>query len=154
MPISPARFAGNARVYGGADPGRRNITNPLITALDGATGLPRLDTQPAAGDLAAGLRGPPGAGHVHGCGRDQLLAAARRPGRRARAGRRGRGGETARGGQPAVIPLAVFEEIIGASGVAPRIEAMLPIGVRPRQLKVRTCWPACAWPRPITGPRT
>ena len=29
---------------GAADPGRRNITNPLISALDGGTGLPRLDT--------------------------------------------------------------------------------------------------------------
>jgi hypothetical protein len=37
-----------------------------------------------------------------------------------------------------MIPLAAFEEIIGASGVAPRIEAMLPIGVRGRQLLVRT----------------
>jgi hypothetical protein len=34
--------------------------------------------------------------------------------------------------------LAAFEEIIDASGVAPRIEAMLPVGVRPRQLSVRT----------------
>jgi hypothetical protein len=34
--------------------------------------------------------------------------------------------------------LAAFEEIIDASGVAPRIEAMLPAGVRPRQLSVRT----------------
>jgi hypothetical protein len=37
-----------------------------------------------------------------------------------------------------MIPLAVFEAVIDASGAAPRIEAMLPIGVRPRQLKVRT----------------
>ena len=37
-----------------------------------------------------------------------------------------------------MIPLAAFEEIIDASGVAPRIEAILPIGVRPRQLTVRT----------------
>jgi hypothetical protein len=37
-----------------------------------------------------------------------------------------------------MIPLAVFEEIIDASGVAPRIEALLPIGVRHRQLRVRT----------------
>jgi len=37
-----------------------------------------------------------------------------------------------------MIPLAAFEEIIDASGVAPRIEAMLPIGVGPRQLTVRT----------------
>src|SRR6476620_10185936 len=34
--------------------------------------------------------------------------------------------------------LAAFEEIIDASGVAARIEAMLPAGVRPRQLSVRT----------------
>ena len=37
-----------------------------------------------------------------------------------------------------MIPLAVFEEIIDASGVAPRVEALLPIGVRHRQLRVRT----------------
>jgi hypothetical protein len=37
-----------------------------------------------------------------------------------------------------MIPLAAWEEIIDASGVAPRIEAMLPIGVRARQLSVRT----------------
>ena len=37
-----------------------------------------------------------------------------------------------------MIPLAVLEEIIDASGAAPRIEAMLPAGVRARQLLVRT----------------
>jgi hypothetical protein len=37
-----------------------------------------------------------------------------------------------------MIPLGVFEEVIDAAGVAPRMEAMLPIGVRPRQLKIRT----------------
>jgi hypothetical protein len=37
-----------------------------------------------------------------------------------------------------MIPVAVLEEIIDASGAAPQIEAMLPIGVRPRQLRVRT----------------
>jgi integrase len=42
--LAAARFAGTALVCGGADPGRRNITNPLISALDGGTGLPRLDT--------------------------------------------------------------------------------------------------------------
>jgi hypothetical protein len=34
--------------------------------------------------------------------------------------------------------LAAFEEIIDISGAAPRIEAMLPAGVRPRQLSART----------------
>ena len=37
-----------------------------------------------------------------------------------------------------MTPLAAFEEIIDASGVAARIEAMLPVGVRARQLKVGT----------------
>ena len=37
-----------------------------------------------------------------------------------------------------MIPLAVFEAVIDASGVTPRIEAMLPVGVRARQLTVRT----------------
>jgi integrase len=36
--------AGDGLVTGGTDPGRRNLTNPLITALDGGGGLPRLDT--------------------------------------------------------------------------------------------------------------
>jgi hypothetical protein len=36
------------------------------------------------------------------------------------------------------IPLAALEEIIDTSGVAPRIEALLPTGVRHRQLRVRT----------------
>jgi hypothetical protein len=36
------------------------------------------------------------------------------------------------------IPAAALEAIIEASGVAPRIEALLPAGVRHRQLKVST----------------
>jgi hypothetical protein len=39
------------------------------------------------------------------------------------------------------IPLAVLENIIDASGVAPAIEALLPAGVRHRQLTVRTLFP-------------
>ena len=37
-----------------------------------------------------------------------------------------------------MISLAAFEEVIDASGIAPRIEAMLPAGVRARQLAART----------------
>ena len=36
------------------------------------------------------------------------------------------------------IPLAALEEITGSSGIAPRVEAMLPVGVRHRQLRVST----------------
>jgi hypothetical protein len=42
--LAAAASAGNALVCGGAAPGRRNITNPLIRALDGGGGLPRRDT--------------------------------------------------------------------------------------------------------------
>jgi hypothetical protein len=42
--LAAARFAGTALICGGADPGRRNLTNPLVRALDGGSGLPRLDT--------------------------------------------------------------------------------------------------------------
>jgi integrase len=42
--LAAARFAGSGLVCGGTDPGRRNLTNPLVRALDGGTGLPRLDT--------------------------------------------------------------------------------------------------------------
>jgi hypothetical protein len=37
-----------------------------------------------------------------------------------------------------MIPLAAFEAVIDASGVAARLEAVLPVGVRARQLRVRT----------------
>jgi hypothetical protein len=37
-----------------------------------------------------------------------------------------------------MIPLPVLEEITDRSGIAPRIEVLLPIGVRPRQLLART----------------
>ena len=42
--LAAARSAGTGLICGGTDPGRRNLTNPLITALDGGSGLPRLDT--------------------------------------------------------------------------------------------------------------
>ncbi|MGH3163510.1 MAG: hypothetical protein ACRDPF_09345, partial [Streptosporangiaceae bacterium] len=42
--LASARFAGTGLVTGGTDPGRRNLTNPLIRSLAGGTGLPRLDT--------------------------------------------------------------------------------------------------------------
>ena len=136
--LTAARFAGNALICGGTDPGRRNITNPLITALDGGTGLPRLDTSRLRATWladAAELLGLATFMHAAGISCSQRLGdlvAGLGP------AWRGRGGETARGGPPAMIPLTVFEEIIDASGVAPRIEAMLPTGVRARQLTVRT----------------
>jgi len=42
--LAAARFAGTGLVTGGTGPGRRNLTNPLTRALDGGSGLPRLDT--------------------------------------------------------------------------------------------------------------
>jgi hypothetical protein len=42
--LASAQFAGRQLICGGTGPHRGNITNPLITALAGGTGLPRLDT--------------------------------------------------------------------------------------------------------------
>jgi integrase len=42
--LTSAAFAGQDLVTGGTDPARRNLTTPLVTALAGGTGLPRLDT--------------------------------------------------------------------------------------------------------------
>jgi integrase len=42
--LACAAFAGTGLVAGGTDPARRNLTTPLVTALAGGTGLPRLDT--------------------------------------------------------------------------------------------------------------
>ena len=42
--LAAAGFAGNALICGGTETGRRNITNPLVSALGGGSGLPRLDT--------------------------------------------------------------------------------------------------------------
>jgi len=42
--LAAARFAGSGLICGGAGPGRRNLTHPLVAALDGGGGLPRLDT--------------------------------------------------------------------------------------------------------------
>ena len=41
--LAAARLAGPGPVTGGTDPGRRNITTPLIRSLSGGAGLPRLD---------------------------------------------------------------------------------------------------------------
>ena len=42
--LEAAAFAGDRLVAGGTDPARRNLTTPLVRALAGGTGLPRLDT--------------------------------------------------------------------------------------------------------------
>ncbi len=42
--LAAAASAGDGLIAGGADPARRNLTNPLVTALAGGAGLARLDT--------------------------------------------------------------------------------------------------------------
>jgi integrase len=41
--LDAAEFAGDQLAAGGTDPARRNLTTPLVTALAGGTGLPRLE---------------------------------------------------------------------------------------------------------------
>ena len=42
--LASAEFAGSRLLIGGRDPARRNVTYPLVAALSGGAGLPRLDT--------------------------------------------------------------------------------------------------------------
>jgi integrase len=58
--LAAARSAGTGLICGGTDPGRRNITNPLIAALDGGAGLPRLDTSRLRATWLAGCAELPG----------------------------------------------------------------------------------------------
>jgi integrase len=55
--LAAARFAGDALICGGADPGRRNLASPLIAALDGGGGLPRLDASRLRATWLAGCAG-------------------------------------------------------------------------------------------------
>jgi len=58
--LAAAGSAGSALVCGGTETGRRNITSPLVRALDGGAGLPRLDTSRLRATWLAGcgeLRG-------------------------------------------------------------------------------------------------
>ena len=55
--LAAARFAGTGLVTGGTDPGRRNLANPLTRALDGGSGLPRLDTSRLRATWLAEVRG-------------------------------------------------------------------------------------------------
>ncbi len=67
--LAAARFAGDRLICNGTDPGRRNITNPLVAALDGGTGLPRLDTSRLRATWLAGCAEQPGlATFMHAAG--------------------------------------------------------------------------------------
>jgi integrase len=67
--LAAAAFAGRGLVCGGADPGRRNITSPLIAALDGGSGLPRLDTSRLRATWLAEVAGQLGlATFIHAAG--------------------------------------------------------------------------------------
>jgi hypothetical protein len=93
---------------------------------------------PTALDLAVALRGRHRARHLHGRGGRGVLPAPRRRGGPSRSGRRGRRGGPPRRRAMNADALARLEAVVDASGVAPRLEALLPVGVRPRQLSVRT----------------
>jgi hypothetical protein len=67
--LAAAAFAGSGLICGGAGPGRRNITNPLVAALDGGSGLPRLDTSRLRATWLAGCAETPGlATFMHAAG--------------------------------------------------------------------------------------
>ena len=131
--------AGTGLVTGGTErrpPEHHHPADPLAGRRGRAAPAGRL---PAARHLAGGLRPscsawprsctPPGSPAPSG---SATCSPAWNP--PARPGR----GPAARGGPAAMIPLPVLEEITDRSGIAPRIELLLPTGVRARQLLVRT----------------
>ena len=134
----PRRSPGTAWSPAGTDPARRNVTTPLITRAGRRDRAAPAGHHPAAGHLAGRLRRscsgwprsctPPGSPAASG---SATCSPPCDPGSEAEA--------VALLGRAAVsIPLARLEDIIDASGIAPRIEALLPAGVRHRQLSVRT----------------
>ena len=67
--LASAAFAGAGLVTGGRDPARRNVTTPLIRALSGGTGLPRLDTSRLRATWLAGCAAQIGlAAFMHAAG--------------------------------------------------------------------------------------
>jgi hypothetical protein len=67
--LASAAFAGEKLVAGGADPARRNLTTPLVSALAGGTGLPRLDTSRLRATWLAGCAAQIGlAAFMHAAG--------------------------------------------------------------------------------------
>jgi integrase len=75
--LAAARAAGTGLICGGTDPGRRNLANPLIRALDGGSGLPRLDTSRPRATWLAEVAGLPGlATFMHAAG----ISCSQRPG--------------------------------------------------------------------------
>jgi len=75
--LAAARSAGDALICGGTDPGRRNLANPLTRALDGGSGLPRLDTSRLRATWLASCAEMPGlATFMHAAG----ITCSQRPG--------------------------------------------------------------------------
>jgi len=75
--LAPAAFAGTRLITGGRDPGRRNVTTPLIRSLAGGTGLPRLEGGRLRATWLAGCAGRPGlATFMHAAG----ISCSQRPG--------------------------------------------------------------------------
>ena len=136
--LASAEFAAFRLLIGGRDPARRNVTYPLVAALSGGTGLPRLDTSRLRAtwlaETAARI-GLPAFMHAAGISCSQRLGdiIANTPARR-----RGRSRRTARREHEMSIPLTVIEDTVNASGAAPGIQTLLPACVRGRQLTART----------------
>ena len=133
-----AAVAGDRYLIGGRDPDRRNVTDALCAALSTDSSLPRLAGRPAAIHLAYAVRPGDRAWRVHARGRDLLQPAARGPRRPTPRPPPKRSSSGCWEAAPVSAELERIEQIIDASGVARRIELLLPIGVRPRQLSVRT----------------
>ena len=138
--LAAAGFAGSALVCGGTETGRRNITTPLVRSLDGGAGLPRLDTSRLRATWLADC------GELLGLAafmRAAGISCSQRLGDLVPAwSRAARSRPWPCWGPPGHDRAAGAGGVIDASGIAPRIEALLP---------VRRPAPAADRPDPAAG---
>ena len=136
-PSAPPPGRARASSWAGPSPTRRNVTTPLIASLAGGADLPRLPLARLRSTWCARGGGRHRPARLHGPRPGSAAPSAwatwwppsrwaTRPGPwPCSAGHALSGPGT----------LARLESILDASGVAERIEALLPVGVRPRQLR-------------------
>ena len=134
----PPASPGEGYLLGGREPGRRNLSAALRARC--------ARTRPCRAWSRGGCGRP---GFASARSRSACGPSWTRPGSAAPSGsatwwpssrrwRRRRRSRCSEGPVETEAKLERSERIVDASGIAPRIEALLPVGVRPRQLSVRT----------------
>ena len=136
--LKAASFAGDRFIIGGRGPGSAQRDRQLVRAAVDRQRATEAAGRAAAIHVACGVLPTDRATGVHAGRRDHLQPAARGPRRATPRRLRDRADRAARRAERVSAELERIEQIIDTSGVAGVIERRLPVGLRPRQLHVRT----------------